>query len=134
MMRKRNILLLKESVSDIIVKNVEGKDFSFVTDDLENTPIEKRDTFNLIGSEEFNQRLQKLRRHYESIKKEIKEKQIPESVLSIKDIDYVLKYVITEQNIEAAIEKLNKNVRYYQATPEKEESYASMLIDLDSQE
>ena len=108
MMRKRNILLLKESVSDIIVKNVEGKDFSFVTDNLEKTSIEERDTFNLIGSEEFNQRLQKLRRHYESIKKEIKEKQIPEKVLSIKDIDYVLKYVITEQNIEAAIEKLNK--------------------------
>ena len=34
----------------------------------------------------------------------------------------------------AEIEKLNKNVRYYEATPEKEESYASMVIDLDSQE
>ena len=32
------------------------------------------------------------------------------------------------------IAKLNKNVRYYEATPEKEESYTSMVIDLDSQE
>lgn len=32
------------------------------------------------------------------------------------------------------IAKINKNVRYYNATPEMEESYASYAIDLDSQE
>lgn len=34
----------------------------------------------------------------------------------------------------AEIAKINKNVRYYNATPETEESYASYVIDLDSQE
>lgn len=34
----------------------------------------------------------------------------------------------------AEIAKINKNVRYYEATPEKEESYAAFAIDLDSQE
>lgn len=33
----------------------------------------------------------------------------------------------------AAIEKLNKNVRYYNATPEQEAAYAGMKIDLDAQ-
>ena len=33
----------------------------------------------------------------------------------------------------AAIEKLNKNVRYYNATPELEAAYAGMKIDLDAQ-
>ena len=32
-----------------------------------------------------------------------------------------------------AIEKLNKNVRYYNATPEQEAAYAGMKIDLDAQ-
>lgn len=32
------------------------------------------------------------------------------------------------------IAKINKNTRYYNATPEMEESYASYVIDLDSQE
>lgn len=32
------------------------------------------------------------------------------------------------------IAKINKNVRYYQATDEKVESYANFVIDLDSQE
>lgn len=34
----------------------------------------------------------------------------------------------------AKIAKINKHVRYYNATPEQEESYAAMVIDLDSQE
>lgn len=34
----------------------------------------------------------------------------------------------------AEIAKLNKNIRYYNATPETEEGYASFVIDLDSQE
>ena len=33
----------------------------------------------------------------------------------------------------AAIEKLNKNVRYYNATPEQEAAYAGMKINLDAQ-
>lgn len=33
----------------------------------------------------------------------------------------------------AAIEKLNKNVRYYNPTPEREAAYAGMKIDLDAQ-
>ena len=33
----------------------------------------------------------------------------------------------------AAIEKLNKNVRYYNPTPEREDAYAGMKIDLDAQ-
>ena len=33
----------------------------------------------------------------------------------------------------AAIEKLNKNVRYYHASPEQEAAYAQMQIDLDAQ-
>lgn len=34
----------------------------------------------------------------------------------------------------AEIAKINKHVRYYNATPEQEESYTAMVIDLDSQE
>lgn len=33
----------------------------------------------------------------------------------------------------AAIEKINKNVRYYNPTPEREAAYAGMKIDLDAQ-
>lgn len=51
----------------------------------------------------------------------------------IRDNADIFDFELTDEEM-AEIEKLNKNVRYYEATPEKEESYASMVIDLDSQE
>ena len=51
----------------------------------------------------------------------------------IRDNADIFDFELTDEEM-AEIQKLNKNVRYYEATPEKEESYASMVIDLDSQE
>lgn len=51
----------------------------------------------------------------------------------IRDNADIFDFELTDEEM-AEIEKLNKNVRYYEATPEKEESYASMVINLDSQE
>ena len=107
LMKKQNILLLKDRVSDITVENAEGKDFSFVTDDLQGTKIEDRETFGIIGSEAFKKRLQRLRAHYEGIKDEITAGCIPANVLSAADIDYIITHVITEEHIRKAIEKLN---------------------------
>lgn len=106
-MKKQKILLLKDKLSGITVENVEGKDFSFVTDDLQGTKIEERDTFGITGSEAFQERLQRLRKHYEDIKKEITEECIPSNVLSEADINYILTHVITEEHIRKAIDKLN---------------------------
>lgn len=51
----------------------------------------------------------------------------------IKDNADIFDFELTSDEMEK-IAALNKNVRYYEATPEKEESYASFAIDLDSQE
>ena len=44
----------------------------------------------------------------------------------------IFDFALTDDEM-AAIEKLNKNVRYYNATPEQEAAYAGMKIDLDAQ-
>lgn len=109
-MRKQGILLLKKSVSDIKVKCLSERNFSFITDDLEGTPIEQRDTFIFNDPKkikEFQCRLKKLRCYYQNIKKEIKAKRIPPHVLSERDIDYILQHVITEGNIRHAFDSLN---------------------------
>lgn len=51
----------------------------------------------------------------------------------IRDNADIFDFELTDGEMEK-IAALNKNVRYYEATPEKEESYAAMAIDLDSQE
>lgn len=108
MMRKANILVLKKNISTIEVENINGKDFSFVTDNLEKSLIEERDTFNITNSTEFKNRMERLKKHYENIKNEIVDNKIPDEVLSIKDINYILNHVITEKNITFAIDNLNK--------------------------
>ena len=45
----------------------------------------------------------------------------------------IFDFELTEAEM-AEIAKINKNVRYYNSTPEMEEGYASFAIDLDSQE
>lgn len=55
---------------------------------------------------------------------------IPEHIKTNADI---FDFELTDAEM-AEIAKINKNVRYYEATPEKEESYAAYVIDLDSQE
>ena len=45
----------------------------------------------------------------------------------------IFDFELTDEEM-AEIAKINKNVRYYNATPETEEGYASYAIDLDSQE
>lgn len=54
----------------------------------------------------------------------------PEHIKANADI---FDFELTDKEM-AEIAKINKNVRYYNATPEMEEGYASMVIDLDSQE
>ncbi len=50
----------------------------------------------------------------------------------IKDNADIFDFSLTEEEMNK-IEKLNKNVRYYNSTSEIEEGYASMKIDLDAQ-
>lgn len=45
----------------------------------------------------------------------------------------IFDFALTDEEM-GEIAKINKNVRYYNATPEVEEGYASYAIDLDSQE
>ena len=45
----------------------------------------------------------------------------------------IFDFELTEAEM-GEIAKINKNVRFYNATPELEESYASYAIDLDGQE
>lgn len=54
----------------------------------------------------------------------------PEHIKANADI---FDFELTDAEMEE-IAKLNKNVRYYNATPEMEEGYAGYVIDLDSQE
>ena len=50
----------------------------------------------------------------------------------IRDNADIFDFELTNAEMEA-IEKLNKNVRYYNASPEQEAAYAGMNIDLDAQ-
>ena len=50
----------------------------------------------------------------------------------IKENAYIFDFSLTEAEMQQ-IHSLNKNVRYYNSTPEMEEKYATYAIDLDSQ-
>lgn len=50
----------------------------------------------------------------------------------IKDNKDLFDFALTEEEM-AAINKMNKNTRYYVSTPEIEEAYAGYAIDLDAQ-
>lgn len=50
----------------------------------------------------------------------------------IKDNADLFDFALTDEEMEE-IAKINKNVRYYESTPEKEDSYAGFVIDLDAQ-
>lgn len=112
-MRKHNVVLLKSQMKSIKVEAVPEINFSFILtqDDIESEKVELRETFMFSTPEKtalFKQQVQTIRKYYSSIKDEIKEKQIPEHVLSISEIDYILQHVVTEENITTALNTLNK--------------------------
>ena len=110
-LKKKDIHLLKNEISAIKVQYVHDHNFSFVVKDLVNSPIEDRDTFFEGNPEKkafVEGQIKELRRRYENIKKEIEREAIPDSVLSVKDIDYILNKVFNAERIFEAIERLNK--------------------------
>lgn len=110
-LKKKDIYLLRKEMSEIKVDYKSEYNFSFVVEDLVMTPIEERDTFfneNDKKETSIKRQIEKLHKYYEAIKKEIKDSNIPNEVLSEGDIDYILQYVFTEDRILKAIEKLNK--------------------------
>lgn len=109
-LKSKNIHLLKDEISDIEVKYDSSHDFSFLIEDLEGSSIESRDTFidNAPKKREFlDQQIVKLQRYYAEIKKDIQAENIPEKVLSEKDIDFIINKVFTKEKIYSAVEKLN---------------------------
>lgn len=109
-LKSKNIHLLMEEISDIEVKYNSSHDFSFLVEDLEGSSIESRDTFieNDPNKKAFlNRQILKLQNYYAEIKKEIDVRNIPEKVLSKKDIDFIINKVFTKERIYSAVEKLN---------------------------
>ena len=107
-MKKRNILLLKESFSEIQVTMVE-KNFSFIMDlsnDIKES-IEERNSDIDLNSDVFQKRLEYLKSHYIHIRdKELID--IPQEILSPADLNYILDVVLTQENIQRIFDDLNK--------------------------
>ena len=113
-LKSKGIHLLKEEISDIEVKYNSSYDFSFLVEDLEGSSIESRDTFidndhdkKKKKKDFLDKQIVKLQSYYAEIKEEIKVRNIPEKVLSEKDIDFIINKVFTKEKIYSAVEKLN---------------------------
>lgn len=101
--KKNSIYLLAEEVPEINVKYEPDLNFSFIEKDLEKSSIENRDTF-VEGNKEkeifLSEMIEKLRKYYDvDLRTEMMSNNIPSDVLSDEDIDYILNYVFTEDNI-----------------------------------
>ncbi len=110
--KKNSIYLLAEEVPEINVKYEPDLNFSFIEKDLEKSSIENRDTF-VEGNKEkeifLSEMIEKLRKYYDvDLRTEMMSNNIPSDVLSDEDIDYILNYVFTEDNIKKTIQYLNE--------------------------